>query len=367
MPSSPLVCRLRREIARRVDSLASGVEEFSADATDGGAEIGKERAESELDHTRVAEGGELGTIESGTTNSTRWERIRGRVKPSLIQDEIGTNAVPRRNITGNAGSKPVEGLQTKVRTPTKPDDRSLVHRRHAVLELPPVQVQAAGARQGSTDRSPRPSESKPRARAVRFLLDLREEEEGRKSADNGELQLRPRERAVDGLSQTAQRQAETRGSKTVSPQNVKAGSEELKDRDFWTCVVCCQRNDNVGAAKSCNTCGRRRQRRSSAQANNLVVSSSTRIEVPSDRLHEKGAGSNQNVNHSYTGYRVSSDGSRQTEYAACSAIKKITEQSARGPYDSASFAKMQEVTQPVVKARLGLSREIQSLLSAIRR
>ncbi len=344
-----------------MDSLASGVEE---DATDEEGEVRKDRVGSELDHTRVAEGGDLGTIEPGTTNLTRWERRIRRLGPSLIQDEISSSAVPRRNSTDNAGSKQVEGLEASIRPPTKPDDMSLVQRTHTMVEFPPVQMQAAGARAASTDRSRRSSESKPQARAVRFLLDLRKAEEGRERADND--QLCPRERAVDGLSQTAQRQAETRGSRAVSPRDGETESEELRDGGFWTCVVCCQRNDNVRAAKSCTTCGRQRQRpRSSTRTNNRVVSSSARIEVPSDRLLQEKEGARNN--HSSIGYRASSDGSRQTVKDTCSAIKKATEQSARGPYDLSSFAKMQGVTQPVVKARLGLTREIQSLLSAIRR
>jgi len=142
----------------------------------------------------------------------------------------------------------------------------------------------------------------------------------------------------------------------------------LKDTGFWTCVVCCQRNDIAGARESCTTCGRRRRWRSSARGNTRVISSLTQFKAPSDRPQEKeGAGSNKNASHSFTGYRATSDGSRKPVNDACSAIKRVTEQSTRGPYDLSSFAKMQEVTQPVVKARLGLTREIQSLLSAIRR
>jgi len=139
-----------------VDSLASGVEEgTSADGTDAEGEVGKERASSELNHERVAEGGGLGTIKSGTINLTQWERRTERVKPSLIQDEVGTNAVPRRNGTVAADSKKIGGLEIQKRASAKPDDRSLVQRRPAVVQFPPVQVQAADVGQGFTNRSPR--------------------------------------------------------------------------------------------------------------------------------------------------------------------------------------------------------------------
>ena len=363
-----------------MDLIASGIDkDTSADATYGEGGKGEDRGRNEFGQKRVAACVDLGDSKSAITTLTRWEKRREKDKTSsLIQDEDGNDVVTRGNSKDNAGIEPMEGLETTKRAFTKPGGRTLMQRRNGSLELPLVPVQAAGIRESSADRSPRLADSKPRARAVRFLLDGKREEKNGESAGND--RFRPTERAVDGSSQKTQRQAEAFGSQVVAHQNVEVGSDEVHDRSFWTCVVCCQRNDDVGGAEDCTTCGRRQLRSGSQDhddragllstpANNRNAGSSTLFEVPSDRLSEEGgSGGHQNVNKSFTDYRAISAGSRQRVKDACDTTKNTAGQSERrGPYDLSSFVKMKEATQPVVKARLGLTREIQSLLSAIRR
>lgn len=471
MPSSPLVCHLRRELARRVDLLAGGLEgDTSACAADGGGTGGKKRTTRGIGKKRVAadlqcgqggmgspdrrsnhfknealdcrnknrDGGDASSMRASMRMANREALVKGwaggsserrgssirrvaRVgsvlgKNSLTrwiggaeeggsanfpQDDVGNRIIAggRGNSSsnssnssgsGNTGSasdcKPVEeGLETMRRALTKLDERSSTReavrtRGRAVMEMSPVTVRGDEQRGGDSDTSFRPAEGGPRARAVRFLLEDSKKEKDGHDGDNPQL-VSIREAVDGGASQTTQTKQVERGrSKATARQEREAETEEdCQAAGFWTCVVCRKQNDEVGGLEGCSTCGRRRrqqqQQRQRSQDNENgerlpTVQADSRIVESTRQLKEKGGERHQNVTKTFRVCSTTSSAgsSVRTDTDARTAARETAVGSEhRGPYDVSSFAKMREATQPIVKARLGLTREIHSLLSAIRK
>ena len=446
------MCRLRREIARRIDSLANGVEEGTPPgiASGGGSKReGREISELGAEHSRVAPRFEQGDAKSknkgrpgrplsldggdtplsaggeyrahsgalvkrwahrgstlgpysvhqgvarsdtGKTSLTRRVNRAEEANNASLQDELGSpffddsscsSSSSSSSSGGGGGGEPAHGLDGMRRVPAKLDDskstreaaRRTSERGRLAVEFPPVMPQRVDDKQtGSSDRSShRPDEGKPRAREVRFLLEEEPEETNTNVVAIGG--------AVDGAPQTAQRKGERDILDAAVNHEAETDTKNVEDGGCWTCVVCRTQNDEVGGAEGCPTCGRRRRRRppprcrggpslGNVPADHPTTGISRKLGVTTDRLHERERGGKmQGAKDPCTDDDAKSNvGSRWKKAADIAATRNTAAQSERrGPYDVSSFAKMREATQPIVNARLGLTREIQSLLSSIRR
>lgn len=430
LPSSPIVCRLRREIARRIDSLAKGVEEGTPPAVaSGSGGKGKNRDIREVGGKHVStapqfEQGDIGSKDKparlfskggggnslpadgehraysgssanswagrssmlgarsvrqgvagshfGSTTLTRRVKRPEEANNTSLQDELGSQ------ITGSI-SEPVQGLHEMKRASAKLGCRSSTletacrasETGRVAAGFPRVPTGGDGKRRGSSHRSSHPAEGEPRERAVRFLLGEKTEETKSNGVAIGE--------AVHGVSQTTQKQGKRDRSNATVRHEVEAETKTMEDGGCWTCVVCQTPNDELGGGEGCTTCGRRRRRQqrcsvgarlATIPTDNLVTGNSRRLGITTDRLYEQERrGINQHVESPFADH-----GTRTNKGASCeknadtSAIRTTAAQSEHpGPYDISSFAKMRQATQPIVKARLGLTREIQSLISSIRR
>lgn len=260
------------------------------------------------------------------------------------------------------------------RNSTREEAQRGSERSRFAVELRSMPAQVVDTQRGSSERFSRLSEGGRRARAVRFLDEAKETRGNLVGAD----------KAVDGASQTVQSKKGEKGgprlSATAAHGDEAAETKTSREEGYWTCVVCRAQNDELGGAEGCATCGRRRPGRpqhrgggaglETVPPDDRIALSSKHIDATTDRLHEKERGEigiNAERSFAHPGARTSKGSSRE-ENADRSATGKTAAQSEhRGPYDISSFAKMRQATQPIVNARLSLTREIQSLLTSIRR
>lgn len=222
----------------------------------------------------------------------------------------------------------------------------------------------------------------PRARAVRFLLDDEGEKDERRQGVRGkDPELLSARELVAGRSRTQKLLAErSRSFEATVGGKVEETDDELSDKSqIWTCSVCLQTNHEIDGAQGCPNCGRRRERRrpdkifraelSMATTDNVAAGSTRHLQARSYQQGDKergGGGRYRNALRSPIEYNAGRMVSHEQD--ELDKNRQITAGREHcGSYDISSFERMKQATQPVVKARLGLTREIQSLLSAIRR
>ena len=145
-------------------------------------------------------------------------------------------------------------------------------------------------------------------------------------------------------------------------------------KHFWTCVVCGKTNEEGEA--SCKICGKRQRGPCVAQAHLAVRAQEqdpgvVRGGAKTVKLQQQRP---ENIQESVR--LVSGDDNVRSvtqtgillrgESGRTDSVRDTTRKFG-GPYDASSFAKMRRETEPAVRARLGLTGEIKSLLSVIRR
>lgn len=249
--------------------------------------------------------------------------------------------------------------------------------------FPPVSAQRGGeGGNHSCTTSACSAGTRPRARVVRFLLDDEREKDERPEGVGGkDPELLSAREPVGGGSRTQKQLAErSRSFEATVGGKVEETDDEIPEKyQVWTCPVCLQTNHEIDGAQGCPNCGRRRERRrpdkscraelSMATTGNEASGSTRHPQARSYQQGDKGrggGGGHRNALRSpieYNAARVDSLGHGESDNHR----QITTGREHRGSYDISSFARMKQATQPVVKARLGLTREIQSLLSAIRR
>lgn len=129
----------------------------------------------------------------------------------------------------------------------------------------------------------------------------------------------------------------------------------------WVCTVCDKRNGE--GADTCTTCGRcrgmPRATRGALSSRGTIISGVTNEKIKELEEQEDASARSGRSGASARQAQVFSRGPERD-------VAKDTIRSNRGVYDFACFAKMRQTTQPAAKARLGLTHEIKSLLTAIR-
>lgn len=134
----------------------------------------------------------------------------------------------------------------------------------------------------------------------------------------------------------------------------------IKNTD-WVCTVCDKRNGE--GANTCTTCGRcrgvPRATGGALSSRGTIISGVTKEKIKELEEQEDASVRRGRSGASAGQAQVLSRGPERD-------VAKDTIRSNRGVYDFACFAKMRQTTQPAAKARLGLTHEIKSLLTAIR-
>ena len=379
MPSSAVVCHLRREVVRRIDLLATGagphVEgEQNKVITTRKSHRGRNNFASsgDGDHQAVGRRADDNVPPLLVSSPDASESLHGRVTPSrgppTIRESVDAVSVdPTRQSSGNSiqagrqfpglkGVGPAPSCGGLYTTATKlpggepeaggrigGDLPSSCLKRVARL-FPPVRLDKGGV------SSPEPTGG-PRARAVRCLL----------RADGGES-LPPS--AGEGI----------RPPGKIEIAELEAAGHGNIER-FWTCTVC--RETNGEGRASCTVCGKRQHGRCVAQAHLDVIAEKrdpgvVKGQPKSVNLRQQRPENRQESVRFVRSSGITSRPGRQTGVTSGGVSGRIgsvrdTTRKIGEPYDASSFAKMRRETEPAVRARLGLTGEIKSLLSAIRR
>lgn len=335
LPSSAEVCRMRKEVARRIDLLITETGQDGDEETHGSRrKVNKPR--------------------SLTSNNEGSPENDGHRARSTIKDGI-------RSI----GGLPVGILKYAAR----PDDVVGVQlttgrgRRMPSQGMKPSRV-----------RSVAPGSRSSLKKGVRFLLEgsgtdgsaLFEEATGNSTGVAPVVKLHNNEPSV--------------------PHEVAIdeGRYLLKTSLPWTCPVCDKRNDAVRV--ECIVCRRRRQLRNST-VDPAEITTKAHLDAstmahrrPSDGRQKERDG--QRDNPAYDPLTVSTTIVRASGHQlAAGGVAASNRHNAREGegrrkddakdghgegYDFSGFARMQRTTEPVVRARINLTGEIKSLLSAIR-
>lgn len=477
LPSSPIVCRLRREVARRIDLLAAaagtGVVTVIVTADAVSKERERKPAERGLSDIRGARAfprfGHVGMMASGgdscghkieenalpncrksrdtcEDSATRKEGRLGRRHSSFVDILAGSSArrlsttrlgavacsVPGRTTrspwvadeepgpglphhklgskkiysgSGSSGSNSNSGSDSSGSSGSDPsrDDLSrygngkvpsfrneraamtTTKMRNASREATQYnldQVRESGRKGvGCSNDSSRWTKGGPRAGEVRFSLENEEE-----ITKEGEGRPIPSSLTAKGSGgegfQAVQKHAGRGGCISNSARVIdKAQTEIVEPNGLWTCIACRQTNDEMDGAEGCASCGRRRQRRRQTRPHEndgtqLAMVPSCNVGTGARSMQAPLGGPEERDEETMGSFRNSIEppsdvGANSPELGSKTRSDRLEQRMARsdrrGPYDMSSFAKMRQATQPVVKARLGLTREIQSLLSAIRR
>lgn len=373
MPSSAVVCHLRREVVRRIDLLASGTDPHHADDGEETKVIASGPQSGRNDFVLGGDGNPQ-AVGHRTDDSVApllvnrpeiSESLSGRVAPyrgppanrasvdfvtvDPTQKTVGRSILAGRQFPGLKGVGPAPSFGDLCTTATKlprggPEARvrsggeapsSCLKR--VARQFPPVRLDKGCVSSSNPTGG-------PRARAVRFLL----------RADGGEGLPPPAGGGIGPPAQVGIAEIEV-----ADPGNVER---------LWTCVVCGKNNEEGGA--SCAICGKRQHGRCVAQAH-----LGGRAEEKDPGVF-RGAPKTLHLQQQRPDNRQESvhlvPSGRQTGLRLGGALGrtgsvKETSWKSGGNYDASSFAKMRRETEPAVRARLGLTGEIKSLLSVIRR
>lgn len=379
MPSSAVVCHLRREVARRTDLLTTGAGphvdgEENRVVTTSSSHRGRNTLVSSGDGDHQAVGHRTNDNVSPLLVSRLEisESLPDRVTPSRgpptireSVDDVSVDPTPQSLGRSTQAGRQFPGLKGVGPAPSSGDLYTTTTKLHGgepeasgriggevsssclkrVARLfPPVRLDKGGV------SSPDPTGG-PRAKAVRFLL----------QADGGESQS-----PSAGVS--------------IGP-SARVGIEELEAADhgtierFWSCAVCGKTNGEGRA--SCTICGKRQHGRCVAQAQLGEKAEKrdpgvVREEPKTVNLQRQRPGNRQGSVRPVRSSGDTSRSGRQTGTLLGGVSERLgsmrdTTRKISEPYDASSFAKMRRETEPAVRARLGLTGEIKSLLSAIRR
>lgn len=396
MPSSAVVCHLRREIVRRIDLLASGAVDPRVDGEahkliTRGSQSGHNNLHNNLvvsgdrDHQGVdhrIDGSVPPLLANGLETpaflSDRVAPYRGPSANRVSVDNVDVDptrhvlgrsvksgrktpgmkgAGPAGNNSSGKSSKipapssgdlyptaitlPVSGLEARERIKGEVPSSCL---KRVARHFPPVRLDKGSVFSSNLTGG-------PRGRAVRFLL----------GADDNESPPSSAGMAIRSPAQveTAQVKADTRG-------NVER---------LWICVVCGKPNVE-GGRSSCKICGRRQRGRCIAKAGLgvreegqypvVIKGKPNSVKLQQSRPENRPEGVRLAVSG---GHNVRSDRQTGACLGGASGIGGVRDTGRKfgRPYDASLFAKMRRETEPALRARLGLTGEIKSLLSAIRR
>ena len=377
MPPSAVVCHLRREVARRVDLLATGTDPH----VDGEKDKISNRSHSRRNDFVSSGDGDHQAVDHHTDDHVPpllvnrpeiSESLSGRIAPHrdaptnrVSADYFGVG--PTRQVLGRSiqadrqfpsmkGVGPAPSFGDLYITANKlPEKRPEASSRtiggetapsclkRVARKFPPIRLDKGGVPSSNPTGG-------PRARAVQFLL----------RADGGE-----------SFPSSA-------GMVIGPPAQIEMAKLQAVDQDsikhFWTCVVCGKTNEEGEA--SCKICGKRQRGPCVAQAHLAVRAQEqdpgvVRGGAKTVKLQQQRP---ENIQESVR--LVSGDDNVRSvtqtgillrgESGRTDSVRDTTRKFG-GPYDASSFAKMRRETEPAVRARLGLTGEIKSLLSVIRR
>lgn len=339
-------------MGRRIDVLANGNTGTNVDSVDiEGQKGNKAEKNMAMLFARASEG------EETTTNATR------SVMGSVLDRSL---AVPRRGA---------------VKLPRRGDGTSGVWstRDGADREMGSGLTERVRVGRGTS------GSSSARQKGVRFLLDCSDSDDGIRPLE-GVKSSNPvlMSRNVCNLNRSELKKMPGReGTEGGVGQNERGAS-----LSYWNCAVCNKRNsedrvecvvcgrrprpctlkmtdgETAGTRPMCvdAACGNRERRAGTNEVDSDGQEVNTVITASSCSTHVAGAG-----RCGEPGARVTTTGSRRNPMQSMGRRRNGVRDAREGEgYDFSGFAKMRQTTDPIVKARLGLTGEIKSLLSAIR-
>lgn len=344
MPSSPVVCHLRREVLRRIDLLPTIGKDLAAEGTPGAnGGVGEQRAPRYGQGIGSKGAGQVTGHLCRETGSLSAETSRTNTEPSMVCLVDGTRGSDGAALDYRAGFGEARWNLS--------DEGS--------HELP-----ATAAGESITDELRGDLvENGDTATLTRAILPVVFESKGDKVGSAREAQplLAPK-RSGDRLPAGGPR---ARAVRFLLADSVPMVAQEVVDGHlgkFWMCAVCNKKN--IDSVKACTTCGRHQEhsRHTSVRPTETVgtgVASrgrgfTRRLEQEREEAYRPPGG----VKNAGSSTPVGISSKTETERNAM--------RSNLGAYDSSCFAKMRQTTEPAVKARLNLTGEIKSLLSAIR-